>query len=78
MVHRAIGLAFILFMVPVLAYPAGLEQLRLSLIDGDVQISSDDHPDWFPASVNMPLKEGDRIWVPDGGRARYRQMKGPT
>jgi len=76
MVYRAIGLAFILFMVPVLAYPASLDQLRLSLIDGDVQISSDDHPDWFPASVNMPLKEGDRIWVPDGGRAEIQTNDG--
>ena len=42
--------------------------MSISLIQGDVQISGPDFTDWTAASINMPLYEGDRIWVPDGGR----------
>jgi len=43
-------------------------EIRLSLVEGDVQIMPEGTEDWFPASVNTPVLEGDRIWVPEGGR----------
>ncbi len=52
----------------------GLGDLHTSLVEGDVQIITSDASDWVPASINMPLREGDRIWVPGGGRLElYRQ-----
>lgn len=76
---KVIGLAMVimLIMLPVSVRAEGLGHARLSLIDGDVQIKSEDSPEWFPASVNMPLRDSDSIWVPDGSRAEI-QLSGGT
>lgn len=60
---------FFLLLLPCAAFSAELGTARLSLIGGDVQVYTSDAADWVPASVNMPLAEGDRLWVPEGGRA---------
>jgi len=70
------GVALFLFVLPVLAGAEGLGNARLSLMDGDVQIKPEDSSDWLPASINMPLREGDRIWVPDRGRAEVQLSNG--
>ena len=70
-------MVIMLIMIPVSVRAEGLGHARLSLIDGDVQIKSEDSPEWFPASVNMPLRDGDSIWVPDGSRAEV-QLSGGT
>ncbi|HUL22523.1 MAG TPA: hypothetical protein VLZ10_13790 [Thermodesulfobacteriota bacterium] len=63
-----------LVLASMLLYPSAyssastLGSLRLSLIAGDVQVRTEDTGEWVPASINMPLMDGDRIWVPDGGR----------
>ncbi len=49
--------------------------MRLSLIDGGVQVLIQDSTDWTDATINIPLGEGDRLWVPDGGRAEV-QIRG--
>ncbi|MBI5633288.1 MAG: FecR domain-containing protein [Nitrospirae bacterium] len=76
---KKIGLAIVimLIMIPVVSGAEGLGNARLSLMDGDVQIRSEDSSDWLPASVNMPLRDGDSIWVPDGARAEV-QVSGGT
>jgi hypothetical protein len=51
--------------------------MRFSFIRGDVQVRTEDTQDWVPASINMPLKEGDRVWVPEEGAAEI-QTKGGT
>ncbi|MDP2157793.1 MAG: FecR domain-containing protein [Nitrospirota bacterium] len=66
-----------LIMIPVSAKAEGLGNARLSLSDGDVQIRSEDSSEWLPAAVNMPLRDGDSIWVPDGARAEV-QLAGGT
>lgn len=66
-----------LFMMPLHANAEGLGNARLSLMDGDVQIKSEDSSEWLPAAVNMPLRDGDSIWVPDGARAEV-QLAGGT
>jgi hypothetical protein len=53
-----------------------LGSIRLSLIDGDVQIRTEDTEEWVPASINMPLKDGDRIWVPEGGKTELQLRDG--
>ncbi len=69
---KFIFLISILLLFPAYSYPAALGFLRISLIDGDVQIKTEDTEEWVPASINMPLKDGDRIWVPEGGRTELQ------
>ncbi len=66
----------VLILLPALSYPATLGFLRVSLIEGDVQIHTEDTGDWVPASINMPLKDGDRIWVPEGSRIELQLRDG--
>jgi hypothetical protein len=66
----------VLILLPTLSYPATLGYLRISLIEGDVQINTEDTGDWVPASLNMPLKDGDRIWVPEGSRTELQLKDG--
>ena len=75
---KEVGLVLImLFVIPLQADAEGLGQARLGLIDGDVQIRSEDSSEWLPAALNMPLRDGDSIWVPDGARAEV-QLAGGT
>ena len=76
---KQIGLAIMimLVMIPVSALAGGLGNARLSYLVGDVQVRSEDSSEWFPASVNMPLRDGDSVWVPDGSRAEV-QLAGGT
>lgn len=66
----------VLTFLPGYANAYGIGEIRLSYIDGDVQINSESTRDWVLASSNMPLAEGDRIWVPDDGRAEMHFRKG--
>ncbi len=72
---------WILFIVaiiffPTWSHPSNLGTLRISLIEGDVQINTEDTGGWAPASLNMPLQDGDRIWVPEEGRAELQLRDG--
>ena len=51
-----------------------LGNLRLSLLDGDVQIKTVDTGDWAPASINEPLQEGDELWAPEAGKLEVQVM----
>ncbi|MEK6744192.1 MAG: DUF6600 domain-containing protein [Nitrospirota bacterium] len=66
-------LVFLMFPMAVLASDMGL--MRVSLIEGDVQVLIKDTTDWTDAATNIPLNEGDRLWVPDGGKAEF-QIRG--
>jgi len=66
----------ILLLLPAYSYASDLGYMHISLIRGDVQIKTDDTLDWVAASVNMPLREGDRLWVPEGGRTEIRLRDG--
>ena len=65
-----------LFLLPASSYPSDLGDLRISLIDGDVQIKTIDTGDWVPASINAPLMDGDILWVPEEGRAAIQLRDG--
>lgn len=58
-----------LFVPPLALASADPGELRISLIRGDVQVQTEDFGAWVPASINMPLMETDRVWVPEGGLA---------
>ena len=70
---------------PALAFSQDLGLMRLNYIDGDVQVLIKDTTDWTPAAINLPLNEGDRIWVAEDGKAElqirggvYARMDGNT
>ena len=73
---RAVVFAILLFLVPAYAFSADLGWMRISLIEGDVQIKTPEAEDWGFASINGPLHEGDQVWVPEGGRAELQVNTG--
>jgi hypothetical protein len=74
--RETIYLMFIAFlMVPAMALAGDMGLMRVSLIEGDVQVLIKDSTDWTDATANIPLSEGDRLWVPDGGKAEL-QIRG--
>jgi hypothetical protein len=68
-------LIVIFLMVPAAVLSADMGLMRVSLIEGDVQVLIKDSTDWTEAATNIPLAEGDRLWVPDGGKAEV-QIRG--
>ncbi|HEX8961295.1 MAG TPA: FecR family protein, partial [Geobacteraceae bacterium] len=65
-----IAIAIVLFPALSHAFQAGFA--RISMIDGDALIKTEDSTDWLPASPNTPLYEGDSIWSPDGSRVEIQ------
>ncbi len=68
-------LAFFL-VLPAVSSAEGLGEMRISLLEGDVQVRSADTEDWIPTSVNYPVLEGDSVWVPEGGRLEIQLRNG--
>jgi hypothetical protein len=66
----------LLALLPGTAFAAVLGSARISLIQGDVQIYTADTQDWVAAAINMPLREGDRLWVPEGARTEVQIQGG--
>lgn len=74
-----------ILLFPTLAFSQDLGLMRLSHIEGDVQVLIKDTTDWTPAAINLPLNEGDRIWVAEDGKVElqirggvYARMDGNT
>ncbi len=65
-----------LLLFPVYSEAGPLGAIRVNLLQGDVQVKIADTGEWVPASVNMPLVEGDELWVPDGSRAALQSTRG--
>jgi len=57
------------------AFPADLGLVRMGIVQGDVQIYTEEAGDWVPAAVNTPLTQEDRVWVPEEGRSEL-QVRG--
>jgi len=70
------ALILVFLVLPSYAGAANFGELRLSLVDGDVQIKTEDNSEWVPAIINMPLREGDSIWVPEGARTEIQTRNG--
>src|SRR5512136_2675083 len=75
-IHKLLIIIITLFLFPAYAHSQNLGELRLSLIAGDVQVRSEEMEDWVPASINMPLREEDRIWVPERGKTELQLRDG--
>jgi hypothetical protein len=67
---------FMLFFAAADVFSADLGFMRISLIEGDVQIKTPDAGDWGYAAVNEPLMEGDEVWVSRGGRVELQLNRG--
>ncbi len=50
--------------------------VRLSLIEGDVQVLIRDAADWTPAAINLPLNGRDSLRILDRGRAELQVQDG--
>jgi hypothetical protein len=59
------------------AFAADLGTARLTLIKGDVALYDEEAEGWTEAAINMPLIEGDRLLVQEGGRAEIH-LRGRT
>jgi hypothetical protein len=49
---------------------------RVSYIEGDVQVRFADSDEWEPASLNMPVSEGDSVWTSADGRFELQLPNG--
>lgn len=49
---------------------------RVTLIEGDLEIAEGEDGEWFPASINMPLREGDRLRISEASRAEIHLLGG--
>lgn len=68
--------ATVLMLLPAWAHAAAFGFARISYIEGDAQIKTEDGGDWFPMAVNTPLAEGDSIWSPPGARVEIQLRNG--
>jgi hypothetical protein len=50
--------------------------IYLRFLEGDVQVKTEDTAEWLPASINMPLIDGDQIWAPHNARAELMLKDG--
>jgi len=65
-----------LLLFPAYSEADSLGAVRVKIVQGDVQVKIADTGEWVPASVNMPLVEGDELWVPEGSRASLQTTNG--
>ncbi len=73
---KKIMLVLVFLVVPGYAVSADLGYMRISLIEGDVQLKTPEAGDWGYAAVNTPLAEGDQIWVPENSRVELQLNSG--
>ncbi|MFA6148615.1 MAG: DUF6600 domain-containing protein [bacterium] len=68
--------AVALLLCPSFSGAEPLGAMRISAVRGDVQVKIADTGEWVPVSINMPLVEGDELWVPEEGRAALQTTNG--
>ena len=54
----------LVILLPAWAGAEDLGALRLSQMQGDIQVQSKGSTEWFPAAINLPMQAGDRLWSP--------------
>ena len=73
---KAVILATVFVLLPAYAFCSNLGSMRISLMEGDVQIKTQEAEDWGLAAINAPVQEGDQLWVPEGGRLELQLNTG--
>jgi hypothetical protein len=75
---KVILLVLAVLLLPRYADALDLGSVRISFLEGDVQMRTTEAGDWVPAAVNTPLDEGDELWVPEGGRMEFQLNTGTS
>jgi len=73
---KVILLVMAVLLLPRFADALDLGSVRISFLEGDVQMRTTEADDWVPAAINTPLDEGDELWVPEGGRMEFQLNTG--
>jgi len=73
---KALMIIILLLFLPAYALSSDIVYMRISLMEGDVQINTPEAGDWGLASINSPVEEGDQVWVPEGGRVELQLNTG--
>jgi hypothetical protein len=68
--------AVFVMLSPSLGHTSQPGDMYLRFLEGDVQVKTEDTTEWLPASINVPLSEGDQIWVPENARAELMFREG--
>lgn len=61
---------------PAFCSAATLGVVRVSLLEGDVQVRTPDSGEWVSSSVNTALGDGDEVWVSEDGRVELQLSDG--
>jgi hypothetical protein len=64
--------AVALILCPTLSHAFQAGFARISMVEGDALIRTEESTEWLPASVNTPLYEGDSVWSPEGSRVEIQ------
>lgn len=75
---KLIFLVLAVLLLPRYTHALDLGSVRISFLEGDVEMRTTDSGDWVPAAINTPLEEGDELWVPDGGRLEFQLNNGTS
>jgi hypothetical protein len=75
---KLVLLALAVLLLPRCAQALDLGSVRISFLEGDVQMRTTESGDWIPAAVNTPLDEGDELWVPEGGKMEFQFNTGTS
>lgn len=71
-----IGLSGLLWLLPLAASAEDLGAGRISFIQGQAQIQPAGTKEWQLASVNVPVRAGDRFWTPEDARMELQFQNG--
>jgi hypothetical protein len=67
---------FLFITFPSSVFSSGPGTLRTSLVQGNVQVKTENASDGMSLLLNMPLMEGDEILVPESGRMEVQMSDG--
>ncbi len=73
---KTVMFVVVLLLAPVYAHAANQGYMRISHIEGEVQIKTTDAEDWGYASINTPLAEGDEVWIPQDAKVELQLNTG--
>ena len=79
MKHLRLGTAAValaLALIPAISHAFEAGFARISMIDGEALVRTEESGEWLPAAVNTPLYEGDSVWSPDAGRVEIQLQNG--
>jgi hypothetical protein len=69
---RRVFIAVMLLSFPAYAFSSELGYMRISHMEGEVQLRTPEAKEWGLASVNEPIAEGDQIWTTGESRVELQ------